>query len=242
MKSLFVALCVCVVSISLSGQGFYEAYLTNDLSAWQAGVSQLERSYEQSADPDILLAMAKGAYGAIGTSFAQQDMEVAAEWVEKAETYTKAYLEKNDNSAEANALLAGIYGMKIGLKPMRGMTLGPKSGRLLSKATTIDPECALAHYVTGTSAYNTPETWGGSISDARMHFEKAKSLYETHDVAENWEYLNTLAWLGQAQMKLGEYTAAKATFEHALSVEPNFGWVKGLLLPKVQAQLAKNGQ
>lgn len=217
---------------------FYQAYLNNDLSAWEEGIAELERAQEQAPSPVTLLAIAKAEYGAIGSCFAIQDMEAAAEYAKRAQKHTLEVLDEQPEHAEAKALLAGIYGMRIALKPMKGMTLGPKSGRLLSEAVSVDPDCALAYYHRGTSAYNTPETWGGSMEQAAREFQLARQKYEARgQVEQNWEYLSTLAWLGQAHYELGQFEQAVAVYEHALSVEPAFGWVQYQLLPEAQKAL-----
>jgi hypothetical protein len=105
-------------------------------------------------------------------------MDLAADWADRAEEYAEGYLEVRPKSAEGKAILAGIYGLKIGLKPIRGMRLGPKSGQLLSEAIALDENCALAYFVMGSSAYNTPATWGGSVENAAAYFATAKELYE----------------------------------------------------------------
>ena len=232
--TLFISFGCYTLSAQSIDERFYQAYLENDLNAWSKTIEELARGYEQSHDANQLLLMAKGAYGAIGSSFAQQDMDKAEEWVDQAEEYTLLFLEEQEDHAEAKALLAGIYGMKIGLKPIRGMTLGPKSGRLLSEAIAQDDNCALAYYHMGTSAFNTPATWGGSVEKAATYLQEAKQRYEQGSLQYNWEYLNTLVWLGMSHHQLGQYTQAEQMYQLALQQEPTFGWVKYQLLPKTQ--------
>lgn len=241
MKSfLFVFCVICSMSLA-SAQSvqtqFYQAYLENDMEAWEKGIAELSRAYEQGNDASLLLQMAKGAYGAVNTSFALEDMDAAATWADKAEEYCELFLEANPKNAEGKALLAGIYGMQIGLKPIRGMRLGPKSGRLLSEAIAADKNCALAYYQLGMSAFNTPEQWGGSVEKAVEHLTVAKDLFEQAQTKENWIYLSNLAWLGISQSKLNHYEAAKVSYQQALATEPNFGWVKMQLLPEVEGKL-----
>ena len=237
-NNLLLLCCTLLFVTSAYTQGiqeqYYQAYLENDLPAWDNAIAQLSRGYEQSNDSELLLQIAKGAYGAIGSCFALQDMEKAADYADQAEEYTLLYLEEEENCPEGKALLAGIYGMKIGLKPIRGMMLGPKSGRLLREATKIDDDCALAYYHMGTSAYNTPATWGGSIENAATYLAQAKERYQKTELEHNWMYLNTLVWLGMSHHKLGQYDQAEEVFELALEQEPNFGWVKYKLLPATQ--------
>lgn len=239
---LFSVLLLFLSAFSLLGNNdHYQAYITNDLDSWASAVETDARVYEQTQEAALLLSMAKGAYGAIGACFAQEDKKAAADWADRAEGYVKDYLKEVPKSAEAKALLAGIYGMQIGLRPMRGMTLGPKSGRLLSEAVSLDENCALAYYVMGTSAYSTPETWGGSKTKALEHFTKARELYEAQGkTTGNWEYLSVLAWQGMNQHSLEQYTQAQITYQKALETEAEFGWVKYVLLPKTEAILASN--
>ncbi|MEL6836579.1 MAG: hypothetical protein AAFP77_26500 [Bacteroidota bacterium] len=234
ITGLFLSLSLFTLSAQDIDQRFYQAYLENDLDAWSAAIAELSRSYEQSQDANLLLLMAKGAYGAIGSCFAQQDMDKAAEWTDQAEEYALLFLDHQKDHAEGKALLAGIYGMKIGLKPMRGMTLGPKSSRLLTEAIAKDDNCALAYYHLGTSAYNTPATWGGSVEKAATYLQDAKERYEQGALEHNWEYLNALAWLGMSHHQMEQYTQAQQMYQLALQHEPNFGWVKYQLLPKTQ--------
>ncbi len=213
---------------------FYQAYLTNSLLLWKNGLQELEAAYQSSEDPEILLAMARAEVGAVGACFAQQDFDQAANWLERAEKHVKTLLKTNPDLPEAHALIAGIYGQKIALKPIRGMFLGGKSNKHLQRAIELGPENPLAHFQRGNNYYHTPAAFGGDLDKAVEHLQAARRLYEQCNMAENWEYLNTLAWLGQALAKQGNPQAARSVYERALQVEPEFGWVKKVLLPALQ--------
>jgi tetratricopeptide (TPR) repeat protein len=167
-------------------------------------------------------------------------MDAAANWVKRASQHTEALLDAQPEHAEAKALLAGIYGMRIALKPIKGMVLGPRSSRLLDQALELNPNCALAYYHRGTSAYNTPEQWGGSKEAALAAFQRAQQLYEKGNTQQNWEYLNALAWLGISYHALGQYQEAQEIYQQALETAPDFGWVKFVLLPQTEQALASN--
>jgi hypothetical protein len=52
-------------------------------------------------------------------------------------------------------------------------------------------------------------------------------------------YLEALTWMGRSQEKLENFDAALFSYRKVLSVEPDFGWVKYSLLPKLEEKLAK---
>ncbi|MEM9260914.1 MAG: hypothetical protein AAGA62_14800, partial [Bacteroidota bacterium] len=71
------------------------------------------------------------------------------------------------------------------------------------------------------------------------YFNQAKTSYECQDLSYSWEYLNTLSWLGISQHGNGQYDEANKTYQMALELEPTYGWVKFVLLPKTEAALAE---
>ena len=79
--------------------------------------------------------------------------------------------------------------------------------------------------------------WGGDLDEAIAAYEKAIQLYESNPAALqfNWMYLDTMAFLGQALAKKGQSEKAIAIYEKALKAEPEFGWVKFVLLPKAKS-------
>lgn len=244
MQKLFVLCFALFISFSFltaqtaaeetTGQQLYQAYLTTDLRQWEDGIQSLARAYETSGAEADLLALLRAEYGVVGACMAHQDEDRAAEWLDRSEAHAKTLLKENGQSAEANALLAGVYGMKIGLKPIRGMFLGGKSQKLLREALDLDAASALVHFQRGLSYYHTPAAFGGDLEKAVEHLQRSRELYEGCNLAQNWEYLNTLAWLGQALQAAGRTADARAVYEHALRVEPDFGWVREVLLPEVE--------
>jgi tetratricopeptide (TPR) repeat protein len=181
--------------------------------------------------------LAKARFGAVGACFAHQEESQAKKWLKAAEKDLKGLLKSREDWAEAHALLAGVYGMQIALSPMKGMFLGPKSSRHIEQALSIDPDNALAHYQQGSSLYNTPAMFGGDVEKAIRHLERARILYEQQSDGYNWEYLNTLAMLGQAYHYQDRYQDARRVYEEALQAAPAFGWVKNVLLPELKADM-----
>ncbi|MEL6868058.1 MAG: hypothetical protein AAFP19_26780 [Bacteroidota bacterium] len=215
----------------------YSAYQSTDHEQWKKGISLLEQQYAKSQSDADLLALAKAEYASFGAFMAHGDKKGAEATADKAASHTEDYLSRNKSSAEAHALLSGIYGIQISLSPMKGMTLGTKSSRLIEKALKIDPDNAFANYQRGNSLYFTPKIWGGDVDKAIVHLTKAKALYEKQGTDNEWEYLGALATLGQAYHYKEQLKEAKQTYDIALSTAPDFGWIKYDLLPKLMEDM-----
>ena len=59
--------------------------------------------------------------------------------IEGAIDHLKKAVALDDQFAEGYALLSSFYGQKIGVRPELGMTLGPLSTEMLTKAKTLQP-------------------------------------------------------------------------------------------------------
>lgn len=220
---------------------FYQAYLNISLEMWKDGISKLEAEYKKTKNPELLYQIANAAYGSLGTCFAKKNEDAAEEMVETSENYLKKFIKANPDNADAKALMAGIMGMKIALSPMKGMFLGPKSDGLLSEAIKLNDASAQVNFQKGSSLFYTPEMFGGDKEKAIVHLELARQAHEKNSTIQNWEYLNTLATLGQCYQGVGKLEVAKTTYQTALEVEPNFGWVKHQLLPSVDKKMTAAG-
>jgi tetratricopeptide (TPR) repeat protein len=140
--------------------------------------------------------------------------------------------QKDDKNAAYAATLSSLYGVKIGLNPMQGMFLGSKSTKLIDEALALDPTHPLVQLEKAGSLYFTPEMWGGDKQQAIKHYQKAVAAFEAQDdLANNWHYLEALAWLGQAYAATDQPDQARATYQKALAFEPKFRWVSEGLLP-----------
>ena len=142
--------------------------------------------------------------------------------------------------ADAWALLAGCYGQMMGLHPMRGMYLGPKSSNAMETAKTLAPKNPRVWIISGTQEYFTPTLFGGDKEQALQEFEKAARLagQETIDdpLTPSWGHAEAYAWIGIAHMNAERYAEARTAFQHALDVNPDYGWVNAVLLPKLNAK------
>ena len=220
---------------------FYKAYLSTNITLWDTGIKALEKEYEASPSEGLLLEIIKAQSGMVGSCFAEKDMDRAKLIVNDADKKADKLLKKQPDWATANALKAAFLGFKIAFSPMKGMWLGPKSGRHIAKSIKLDEKSPEGWYQKGMSAFQTPPAFGGDLKEAIDCFEKAVSLYEQNQgcLDYNWNYLDAMAWLGQAQTKAEDYAGAKATYAKALDFEPDFQWVKRVLMPGLEKEIVK---
>jgi len=141
-------------------------------------------------------------------------------------------------ASEGKTLLASILMMKITHNWAEAMTLSPRIYQLLGEAKAIDPENPRAYLIYGIMKFNTPAAFGGSTKEALENFTKAISLFEKNEqdtsLLVNWGHLDALAWMGIANEKLEMLDAAEFVYKKALSIEPEFAWVKHVLLPNLE--------
>lgn len=211
-------------------QQFYTAYITSSNPAWKISLNQLADAEDESAQ--VLLA--KGYYAAAGTAMGSQNKDLVEEMLDKAETVTKAILKKNKKSPEGNALLSSVYGMQIGLSPLKGTYLGSKSANAVEKGVDLAPDNGFTNFVMGNYLFRTPSMWGGDVKESIAYLEKSRGIYEKSAQTKNWEYMSVMALLGQAYHSEKQFDKAKAVYEVALKTAPNFSYVSKYLLPRTE--------
>lgn len=216
-------------------QQFFTAYTKNSRPAWKIATQQLAQNPSEMAQ----LVLAKGYYGAAGTAMGNRDEDLAEEMLDKAEEVAQSILAKNKKSPEINALMSVIYGMRIGLSPMKGMFLGSKSSSAAAKGIKLAPENAFTNYVKGSYLYYTPSMFGGDVKKSITFLEKSKGIYEQAANQQTWEYINLLTLLGQAYHDQEEFSKAKTVYETALKVAPDFNYIKTILLPRTEKSIKK---
>lgn len=161
-------------------------------------------------------------------------------YVESATEKLKSLLEENENNAEVISLLGTVYGIQVSLDPSLGPSLGAQNVALTSQALGIDPNNPRVILQAGISKLNTPEFFGGSKTKALEYFKKSVKAFETsgQNITNiEWGYLDALAWLGITYKQLEEYSTAVEVYNKALGIEPDYSWIKNVLLPSAEENL-----
>ncbi len=213
----------------LQARAYFERLLSDPSKAW------LVRYYIGLAD-----------YRLVSFYFSKQDKDKSKPYLDDGIDQLQGCLESKQDFAEAHCLLSSLYGNKIAVSPFSAMTLGPKSGKELGKAKALEPKNPRICLIEGWSAYFTPKMFGGSKEKAKKYFEQAIVYFDSFQVTDpllpDWGHDEAYAWLGVAQMEAEEFEAAKANFNRALEINPEYGWVSYVLLPQLKKKVADKAE
>ena len=180
-------------------------------------------------------------YRLVSYYFSKQDKDQAKQFINDGIEHLLATIDSNKNFSDAHSLLSSLYGNKIGMNPLLGMTLGPKSGKEMGKAIELDPKNPRNYLIAGWSAYFTPKMFGGGKGKAKNYFEQAIAYFDSFKVTDpllpDWGQDEAYAWLGVAQMENEEFEASKINFNKALEINSAYGWVNHVLLPQLNTKM-----
>ncbi|MBV8656467.1 MAG: hypothetical protein JO142_01450 [Burkholderiales bacterium] len=238
MTTLFATLMLAPLA-ALAGNmdAYYQRIQTarwhGDIAELNAVSADLHRSAAQTNDPDMQLAAAVADYRLAGQAShqAKPDLDSADAALARAQQTLEALTATQPpNRAEALALLSSVYGMEIGLHPVKGMLLGPKSGAAIQQAEKLAPTNPRVLLSKGIGKLFTPPLFGGSREDAIAAFNAVVSQLPVNEFTPtNWGLDDAYIWIGIAHSQAGEEAAAKASWQQALNVAPESGWAKNLL-------------
>jgi tetratricopeptide (TPR) repeat protein len=191
-----------------------------------------------TSNPEALYGLTFTEYRLLEMSLQKENDSLFDQFYQTALDNANKLLSMNKFLSEGKSLLAGIYMMKIAKSPMAAVTLSSEIYDLLDDAENANPQNPATFIVRGEMKYNTPKIFGGSYEDAIKNFNKAFSICEQYPdstlVDTRWGCLESLAWLGKTYIIIENYDAAKFACQKALSIQPDFGWVKYGILPEVQ--------
>ncbi len=149
----------------------------------------------------------------------------------------KNVVELNPGYAEGWALLGNCYGMKA-TGMISGMRYGPKSERAIEKALNLAPENPRINLIYGISLFYKPGIFGGSNEKAMNTFRQTADLFKEYknedQLSPGWGEAENYAWLAQTYLKKEDFQQARAAYKKALSIEPDYYWIKEILLPELE--------
>jgi len=215
--------------------GVHDAFIAGNDSAL-ADILLIARRAVTALPDDALVNHYLGyALYRLGMQALEDDNDLAIEALEESEVYLQRSMRIHP-IAESHALLAAVLGMRI-IDDATAMTLGMRSGAEMGKARKLDPANPRVRLLEGISAFHAPEMWGGGHDAALAHFLAAVELFAEDEPAPplpGWGLAETYAWLGRTHAALGNMEEARGADGRALELEPEYAWVRDVLLPGLE--------
>lgn len=212
----------------------YQAYLTTDKESWKQNVALANKLYQENETVDNLFALAQTEYGLLNITMKDEDEDLFDDYVDNCEDHLKELIKNKSYEAEAKALLSSVYGYKMAYSPWKSMTLGPKGSSLLDQAIELNPDSPIVLKMMASNKYFTPSMWGGDVDKSLELFQKSSLKFAETDSSTSWMHLDNMAWEGIILAEQGKTDQAKAVWEEAATIEPNFHWVTKVLLPGLE--------
>lgn len=156
----------------------------------------------------------------------------AAPLLEDAIRQLQEALKLDSRHADASALLGSVYGAQIGVEPSRAMFFLPLISNALERATSLQPANPRVVLLRAINSYLTPPEYGGGAEAAEPLFERALALFDNESRGSdwpNWGRLDALAYLGQVKAERGDRKGARAAYEKALDLAPDYRRVRVLM-------------
>jgi tetratricopeptide (TPR) repeat protein len=173
----------------------------------------------------------------LGVVVYRMDKEKCIMYLDSAVEHLENALEKQGDFADAHALLSSCYGLKISFAPLKAIVLGPKAGRAMERAKELSPDNPRVALLEAIGTYNTPTLFGGGKEKGLQAMKRAAELFDRWNAPDSllpdWGKAEVYAWIGIAHLDRSEAILARKAFENALRINPDYGWVKYALLPKV---------
>lgn len=141
--------------------------------------------------------------------------------------------------AETHALLAMTMGRMIGLDQIYSPTLGPLIPKEMGAAIAMGPNNPRVWLLRGIQSFYTSVEYGGGLPVAETQLNKAIELFATDNPtppAPFWGKAEVYVWLGQVLQKQNRIAEARAAYNNALSVQPDYPWVTYSLLPSIEGR------
>ena len=170
-------------------------------------------------------------------SYEERGSKPYKKMLEAAEDELDELLDRRPDHAEARALYGTVQGWLV-TGMWSGMRRGPRSDKAYKRARELAPDNPRVAMHQGVSRLFRPGAFGGGLDKAEEELTEAMELFEKEAPGGDWPswgHAEILGWMGQVMYRKGELEQARAYYERALEMEPEYHWVLEFLLPELEA-------
>ncbi len=227
-------ICLQVQVFGQIGKSILNAFISGNMMEWETAMD----SFHAITNAEKL-ELINYQYGFIAYCIYHDRGNEAEKYMHKAENLLAELEKQQYNLSMIYAYKSAFVGFKIGLSPYKAPLIGNQSLAFAKESIAFDGANYFGYIQLGNIAFYSPSMFGGSKSEAINHYMKALELIELKPefVKNNWNYLNLLATIINANIELKQFKLAKIYCVKTLAIEPEFDWVKNRLYPKIQKQL-----
>ena len=245
-SQLFLVAIFCTIFTTLSAQqtnykeSFYKLFINGNVSKWDKLITQFEGDITKRDDASKIELLGY-YYGYIGHLIDVKDEDRAEDYIEKALPLANTLIKKYPNNAVLKGYNANIIGFQIAMSPLRAATLGRGMMKNAKASIAAAPNDPIVNILTGNIFFYMPDFLGGNTKQALTQCKKALADFDANDKLRenNWMYLQLMVTTGIILEKLENYTEAKAMYEKALKLYPNYPHVRDKKYPAILKKINK---
>ncbi|HDR67568.1 MAG TPA: hypothetical protein ENN61_00805 [Bacteroidaceae bacterium] len=216
----------------------YNAYISGDMDQWKLVMDKMEREWNSNKDSELLFDLTEAYYGYIAWCISVKKRDMAREFLVKAEKNIELLLASNPSWPDVYSIKGALYGLRVGLEPLKAPVYGKKSVENNNRAIELGPSGPRGWMERANIEFYKPAIFGGSKNRAVPLYEKAVRLFEANRelMKKNWIYLNCLAGLANAYAETGAIRQADQVYRRILIIEPGFKWIKEDVYPNFKTR------
>lgn len=252
MKTLTVFLVMAIALVAQSGQFQMELkkeiermHYEYDLKRSETIRGKAERFLKMNPDSWYAHYYMAFIYDHLGTLNMVEDEDKADDYFDLALDYLDTALGMKDFE-DGYSLRSSVYGKKIGISPMKGMFLGPRSNNAVDDAYDVSRDNPRVWIIEAIGKMYTPSMFGGDKERSRkllVKSEKAlKNYVESDSLMITWGKADVYAWLSELSVLEEKFEDARRFADQALDLEPNYGHVLLGIYPRIEAGLKKKAE
>lgn len=211
------------------------SFKSGEMKDWVAVIDELEADYRRTKNSETLYEITHAQYGYIGFLIGSKNIKFARQYLVEAEKNIEILINEQPKNASSKALKGALLAYQISMSPYKAPFIGPKSMAIIDESLKLDSNSVQALIERGNAAHYAPSLFGGDPIEAVKYYSKALSILEKQNgklPPNTWIYLNTYTQLALAFEKAKQYRNAKQTYNHILTIAPDFKWVANELYPQ----------
>lgn len=215
----------------------YDTYAARNFSGWPGMINTLQQSaFNATSSLNDRIYLMTCYYGYIGHLLDIKQKDRASEWNKKASDIFKKIKEEAPEDPRILALQSMFIAYDIAISPMKAPFQVSGMMSAAKKSLKLAPTLYLANLANANISFYFPEALGGDKQKAIGYYQKVYDYFQSHPAiaASDWMYLNVMSTLAVANEAVGNNKEALQWCEKALRVQPDFVYVKTILLPRIK--------